>query len=374
MNFYGVGMAKVELRSVSKRFGKVVAVDRVSLTIESGEFFVILGPSGCGKTTLLRLIAGLEVPDEGEIYIDGRLVNDLHPRDRDVAMVFQNYALYPHMTVLNNIMFPLEVRKRELGLSRDEIRRRALEIAKFLGIQDLLERYPRELSGGQQQRVALARALVRKPKVWLLDEPLSNLDAKLRVQMRGELKVLQRRLGITTIYVTHDQVEAMSMADRVAVMNNGRVHQVGPGEELYKRPGDVFVASFIGTPPMNLLGCAVVESETLTLNCSGFIVKFEGGLAEILAKVELPEELYLGVRPEDMIVTKDKSSGAQLQGKVVVVEPLGADNIVTLDLNGSIIKVRSTPSMKLDIGETVYLKLDTSKILVYDGKTGKLLV
>ncbi|MDM7275191.1 MAG: ABC transporter ATP-binding protein [Thermoprotei archaeon] len=367
-------MAKVELRSVSKRFGKVVAVDRVSLTIESGEFFVILGPSGCGKTTLLRLIAGLEVPDEGEIYIDGRLVNDLHPRDRDVAMVFQNYALYPHMTVLNNIMFPLEVRKRELGLSRDEIRRRALEIAKFLGIQDLLERYPRELSGGQQQRVALARALVRKPKVWLLDEPLSNLDAKLRVQMRGELKVLQRRLGITTIYVTHDQVEAMSMADRVAVMNNGRVHQVGPGEELYKRPGDVFVASFIGTPPMNLLGCAVVESETLTLNCSGFIVKFEGGLAEILAKVELPEELYLGVRPEDMIVTKDKSSGAQLQGKVVVVEPLGADNIVTLDLNGSIIKVRSMPSMKLDIGETVYLKLDTSKILVYDGKTGKLLV
>ncbi|MCC6041896.1 MAG: ABC transporter ATP-binding protein, partial [Desulfurococcaceae archaeon] len=216
-------MARVELRDVVKRFGKVVAVDHVSLKIDHGEFFTLLGPSGCGKTTTLRIIAGLEFPDEGDVLIDDKVVTNLHPKDRDVAMVFQNYALYPHMTVYENIAFPLEVRKKKLGLTNDEIRRRVIEVAKLLGIEDLLDRYPSQLSGGQQQRVALARAIIRKPKVWLLDEPLSNLDAKLRVLMRAELKKLQRQLGITTIYVTHDQVEAMSMSDRIAVMNKGRV-------------------------------------------------------------------------------------------------------------------------------------------------------
>jgi ABC-type sugar transport systems, ATPase components len=198
-------MARVELRDIVKRFGRVIAVDHVSLEIGEGEFFTLLGPSGCGKTTTLRIIAGLEFPDEGDVLIDGRVVTNLHPRDRDVAMVFQNYALYPHMTVFENIAFPLEARRRELGLTKEDIRRRVVEVTKFLGIEELLDRYPSQLSGGQQQRVALARALVRKPKVWLLDEPLSNLDAKLRVLMRGELKKLQRALNITTIYVTHDQ-------------------------------------------------------------------------------------------------------------------------------------------------------------------------
>lgn len=241
-------MARVKLEKVVKRYGRVVAVDHVDLNIVDGEFFSLLGPSGCGKTTTLRLIAGLEFPDEGFIYIDDKVVNNVHPKDRDVAMVFQNYALYPHMTVFENIAFPLESRRKALGLSKEEIRKRVLETARFLGIEELLERYPSQLSGGQQQRVALARALVRKPKVWLLDEPLSNLDAKLRVLMRGELKRLQKQLGITTIYVTHDQVEAMSMADRIAVMNKGRVAQVGSPDELYARPADTFVATFIGSP------------------------------------------------------------------------------------------------------------------------------
>jgi multiple sugar transport system ATP-binding protein len=236
-------MAKVKLVNVVKKFGKVVAVDHVSFDVRDGEFFALLGPSGCGKTTTLRLIAGLEAPDEGEIWIDDKLVNDLPPKDRDVAMVFQNYALYPHMTVFDNIAFPLMVRKREVGLTNEEIRRRVMEIAKLLQIDHLLNRKPSQLSGGEQQRVALARTLVRRPKVWLLDEPMSNLDAKLRVTMRGELKKLQKELGVTTIYVTHDQVEAMSMADRIAVMNKGRILQIGTPDELFWRPADAFVAT-----------------------------------------------------------------------------------------------------------------------------------
>jgi len=253
-------MARVELRNVTKKFGKVVAVDRASLVVDDKEFFSLLGPSGCGKTTLLRIIAGLEFPDEGDVLIDDRVVTRLPPKDRDVAMVFQNYALYPHMTAFDNIAFPLAVRRRELNLSKDEIRKRVVEVARLLNIEELLKRYPSQLSGGEQQRVALARALVRRPKVWLLDEPLSNLDAKLRIIMRSELKKLQKTLGITTIYVTHDQVEAMSMADRIAVMNKGRVLQVGTPDELYHKPADTFVATFIGAPPMNLIPCVLEES------------------------------------------------------------------------------------------------------------------
>jgi ABC-type sugar transport systems, ATPase components len=357
---------------VTKRFGSVIAVDRVTLDISDGEFFAILGPSGCGKTTLLRLIAGLEFPDEGEILIGGRVVNNLHPRDRDVAMVFQNYALYPHMKVVDNIAFPLMVRRRELNLDKDSIRRKVVEIARILGIEELLDRYPRELSGGQQQRVALARALIREPKVWLLDEPLSNLDAKLRIQMRTELKSLQRRFKVTTVYVTHDQGEAMSLADRIAVMNRGRILQVGMPDELYVKPMDIFVATFIGVPSMNLIPCNFVGDERLELECTGFNLKLGLSLDPKLVKPEA--KVYLGIRPEHVEVSKTQSGEAMVKGRVVMVEPLGSQYAITLDLEGETIRALAPRDLRVDAGEEIYVKIDVDKILLYDATTGKLLL
>ncbi|MEM4101382.1 MAG: ABC transporter ATP-binding protein [Desulfurococcaceae archaeon] len=383
-------MAKVELRSVTKRFGKVVAVDHVSLKVNDGEFFSLLGPSGCGKTTTLRIIAGLEFPDEGDVLIDDRVVTHLHPKDRDVAMVFQNYALYPHMTVYENIAFPLEVRRKQYGLTAEDIRKRVVEVAKLLGIEDLLDRLPSQLSGGQQQRVALARAIVRKPKVWLLDEPLSNLDAKLRVLMRGELRKLQKTLGITTIYVTHDQVEAMSMSDRIAVMNKGKVVQIGTPDELYHRPSDTFVATFIGSPPMNIINCqleelrenyeVVVEAEKFVtkyqLNCYD-VIKLP--LAQDLAKVLVnkgTKEFLVGIRPEHIEVSKTpfETSLGVMKVKVDVIEALGSENIVNVLLGEDLVKVKAPPSMGLQTGDEIYLKVNINKILVFDKKTGKLII
>jgi multiple sugar transport system ATP-binding protein len=365
-------LADVKLRGVTKKFGRVVAVNRVTLDISDGEFFAILGPSGCGKTTLLRLIAGLEFPDEGEILIGGRVVNNLHPRDRDVAMVFQNYALYPHMRVFDNIAFPLMVRRRELGLDKEAIRRRVVEVARVLGIEGLLDRYPRELSGGQQQRVALARALVREPKVWLLDEPLSNLDAKLRVQMRAELKSLQRKFGVTTVYVTHDQGEAMSLADRIAVMNEGRVLQVGTPDDLYLKPLDIFVATFIGSPSTNIIPCNVVSVETLELECAGFNLKT--GISLDPGILKPGDKVYLGVRPEHVEIRKSQDEGVTIKGKVTIIEPLGSQSIVTLSLGSESIRALTSRDLKVDVGEDVYIRIDVSKTLLYDAKTGKLLL
>ncbi|RLE52516.1 MAG: glycerol-3-phosphate ABC transporter ATP-binding protein, partial [Candidatus Methanomethylicota archaeon] len=240
-------MVKIHLEHVTKVFGEVVAVDDVTLTIREKEFMVLLGPSGCGKTTTLRIIAGLEEPTKGEVYIDDQPVTYLPPKDRDIAMVFQNYALYPHMKVYDNIAFPLKLRK----YPKEEIDKMVKEVAEMLHIEDLLDRMPKQLSGGEQQRVALARALIRRPKAFLLDEPLSNLDAKLRVVMRAELKRLQKELGVTTVYVTHDQAEAMTMADRIAVMKDGKVLQVGSPADVFNKPVNLFVAGFIGSPPMN---------------------------------------------------------------------------------------------------------------------------
>ncbi|MBO3768814.1 MAG: ABC transporter ATP-binding protein, partial [Candidatus Brockarchaeota archaeon] len=242
-------MTRVVFKNVTKKYGNYIAVNNVSFEVEHKEFAVLLGPSGSGKTTILKLISGLEFPDKGEIWIGDRIVNKLPPKDRDVAMVFQNYALYPHKTVYENLAFPLKIRH----VPKDEIDKRVKSIAKLLGIDRLLERKPGQLSGGEQQRVALGRALIREPKVWLLDEPLSNLDAKLRTYMRAELKKLQRELGITTIYVTHDQVEAMTLADKLIVLNEGVVQQIGSPRELYEKPANVFVATFIGSPPMNIM-------------------------------------------------------------------------------------------------------------------------
>ncbi|NPA05289.1 MAG: ABC transporter ATP-binding protein [Crenarchaeota archaeon] len=367
-------MADVRLENVVKRFGKVVAVDHVNLHVKDGEFFILLGPSGCGKTTTLRIIAGLEYPDEGRVYIGGKDVTDLEPMDRDVAMVFQNYALYPHMTVYENIAFPLKIRRKKLGLTKEEIDERVHEVAKMLHIEELLDRKPGQLSGGQQQRVALARALVRRPKVWLMDEPLSNLDALLRVVMRAELKKLQKQLGITTIYVTHDQAEAMSMADRIAVMNKGRIMQVGTPHEVYYKPAHVFVATFIGNPPANILECRVTQDgDKIILECPGHREEIrDPELADAVRRAGV-REIYLGMRPEHIKILKHPEPGT-FKGKVYVVEPLGSEQIVDVTIDGTVVKVKAPPTLSLQPGETVYLKPeDWKKVMVFDKKTGKAL-
>jgi multiple sugar transport system ATP-binding protein len=292
-------------------------------------------------------------------------------------MVFQNYALYPHMTVFDNIAFPLMVRKRELGLTNEEIRRRVMEIAKLLQIDHLLNRKPSQLSGGEQQRVALARALVRRPKVWLLDEPMSNLDAKLRVTMRGELKKLQKELGVTTIYVTHDQVEAMSMADRIAVMNKGRILQIGTPDELFWKPADTFVATFIGTPPMNIIECSVEERDRSTrLNCEEFSLELAGVLADAVKK-RTSDKVFLGIRPDHMTISKTRSSPESIEGTITITEKLGVNQIVYVNIakeGAKIIRVVAPGEITFNPGEKVYVTLDKNRIYVFDGVTQKALI
>src|SRR5579872_1684946 len=294
-------MARVAMRSLNKKYDEVHAVIDVNLDIRDQEFVVLVGPSGCGKTTTLRMVAGLESITSGNISIDEKVVNELPPMDRDIAMVFQNYALYPHMTVYDNMAFGLKMRK----FDRPEIASRVKEAADILGIQDLLKRKPRQLSGGQRQRVALGRAIVRHPQVFLFDEPLSNLDAKLRVQMRVELKKLHERLGTTAIYVTHDQVEAMTLGDRVVVMRDGRVQQVGDPMELYNEPANRFVAGFIGSPAMNFFGVRITgENGGMWAEAEGIKIKVPGQLAPRLGAFA-GREITLGVRPEDLRIAGD---------------------------------------------------------------------
>ncbi|RLE72424.1 MAG: sugar ABC transporter ATP-binding protein, partial [Thermoprotei archaeon] len=308
-------MVEVVLKHVTKKFGKVVAVDDLSLEVRDKEFVVLLGPSGCGKSTTLRLIAGLEKPDSGEIWIGDKLVNDVDPTRRNVAMVFQSYALYPHMTVYGNIEFPLKM----AGVPKKERKKKVLETAEFLGISELLDRKPSQLSGGQQQRVALARALVREPQVFLMDEPLSNLDAKLRVKMRFELRKLQKKLGITTIYVTHDQVEAMTMADRIAVMNAGKLQQYGTPEEIFYKPSNIFVAGFVGSPPMNFVKGKVVSEEALVFDVGIFKLKIPNIYQKLAGS-----EYVLGFRPQHVVVSATPSEDL-VEGYVVGVEKLGVE-------------------------------------------------
>ncbi|MBX3377830.1 MAG: sn-glycerol-3-phosphate ABC transporter ATP-binding protein UgpC [Phycisphaeraceae bacterium] len=315
-------MAEVTLKGISKTYpgtrasGPVLAVDNLSLSIADGEFVVLVGPSGCGKTTTLRMVAGLEDVASGEIVIGGRTVNNVHPRDRDIAMVFQNYALYPHMTVRKNMAFALKMRK----VPKAEIDRRVEHTARILGLDNLLDRKPRELSGGQRQRVALGRAIVREPKAFLFDEPLSNLDAKLRVSTRAELKALHQRLKTTTIYVTHDQEEAMTLGDRIVVMAGGRIQQEGPPLEVYRRPANRFVASFIGTPPMNFLSgqLADLPSGLIYKEASGVSIPLPDAPAALRASANRP--MVMGIRPQGFTLT-NSSSGIPLT--VNIVEPLG---------------------------------------------------
>ncbi|MDI3517426.1 MAG: inositol-phosphate transport system ATP-binding protein [Thermotogota bacterium] len=354
-------MTRVILKNLCKYFQQIKAVDGLNLEIAAGEFLALLGPSGCGKTTTLLTIAGFYKPDRGEIYFDDKLVNDLPPRLRDIGMVFQSYALYPHMTVLNNIAFPLKLRR----VPKAERERRVMEVAELLEIADLMDRKPGQLSGGQQQRVALARALVRNPSLLLLDEPLSNLDAKLRIYMRAELKRLQKELRITTIFVTHDQVEAMTMADRIAVLNKGRLQQIGSPEELYDLPANVFVASFIGTPPMNLLDSEIeVTGATYRIVTPYFSFLLP---QEIITRLKrIPSDgVVLGVRPEDVLVGE-----GDLKGMVYVTEPMGKDELITIQAGDARLKALVPSRLKVNLNERVRFSFRTERIQLFDRKTG----
>ncbi|MCX8187771.1 MAG: ABC transporter ATP-binding protein [Nitrososphaeria archaeon] len=360
-------MSKVRVIGLRKRFDKTIAVDGVSFEVGDGDFVVLLGPSGCGKTTTLRCIAGLETPDEGEIYIDDRLVNDLPPKDRDIAMVFQSYALYPHMSVYDNLAFPLKMRK----YPKNEIERRVKEVARLLRIEDLLERRPRQLSGGQQQRVALGRALVRNPKVWLMDEPLSNLDAKLRVYMRAELKKLQKDLKITTIYVTHDQAEAMAMADKVAVMNHGKILQYAPPNVVYEKPADLFVAGFLGSPPMNFVEADLIERDSKILLDAGiFVYQLPDEVGRTVKGKVTSNKVVLGFRPEHMILSKNKIPETFFQANLYVVEPMGSNLIVDIKAGEYLLKAIVAPTVELPpLGERVWAGFIADRLHLFDAKT-----
>ena len=368
-------MASVTLKSVVKRFGEVVAVNKVDLDIRNEEFLVLVGPSGCGKTTTLRMIAGLEEVDEGEIYIGDVLVNDVPPKDRDIAMVFQNYALYPHMDVYNNMAFGLKLRK----FSKDEIDKRVKEAADILGIHELLNRKPKQLSGGQRQRVAVGRAIVRHPKVFLFDEPLSNLDAKLRVQMRAELSKLHDRLKTTMIYVTHDQIEAMTMGDRIVVMKDGIVQQIGTPLDLYNKPQNKFVAGFIGTPSMNFLDVVVKkEGDTLYLDGESFKIKIP---AEIKSFVEpyAGKEVTLGVRPQDIYDYSFSQDMAEIDGNVInttvdIVEPLGSEQTLYLVTGPHTLVAQLDMRTQANVGDTLKVVVNISKIHIFDIETEKAIV
>ena len=364
-------MAKVVLEGLTKKFGDVVAVNDLGLEIQDKEFLVLLGPSGCGKTTALRCIAGLETPDAGNIYIGDRLVNQLPPKDRDIAMVFQSYALYPHMSVYDNLAFPLEMRK----LSKQEIDERVKKAAETLRIPHLLKRKPRQLSGGEQQRVALGRAIVREPKVFLMDEPLSNIDAKLRFLMRVELKRLQRDLSITTAYVTHDQAEAMTMGDRIAVMDRGGLLQLSTPLGTYHSPSSTFVAGFLGSPPMNFIDCSFADKGGKAFLDAGTFTIDVSELAAVIKEKSTSSELVLGVRPEDTLVQEGRPGGDAVEAEVYVVEPLGAEIIVDLKIGENILKaVAPEGSVPTKIGDKVWVSFRKNKVHIFDKKTEKTIV
>ncbi|MCD6471693.1 sn-glycerol-3-phosphate ABC transporter ATP-binding protein UgpC [Candidatus Aerophobetes bacterium] len=363
-------MAEVHLKNVNKNFGKVMAVKNFNLDIKDGEFIVLVGPSGCGKTTALRLIAGLEEIAAGDIYIGDKLVNDIPPKNRDIAMVFQNYALYPHMNVYGNMSFGLKLRK----FPKKEINTIVNRTANLLGIGSLLNRKPKELSGGQRQRVALGRAIVRDPKVFLFDEPLSNLDAKLRTAMRAELLDLHQRLKTTTIYVTHDQMEAMTMGDRIVVMKDGLIQQVDAPQNIYEHPVNKYVAGFIGSPSMNFLPCKLIEKDSkMYLVNKGFSLRVPSNKARI-SKDYVNKEVILGIRPEHLNAKKavrDYDPETIFTASVWVVEPLGLENIVHIKNEKNSIICRLDPHIILKIGQTDEFVARMDLAHVFDKETEK---
>ncbi|OPZ65664.1 MAG: Trehalose import ATP-binding protein SugC [Firmicutes bacterium ADurb.Bin506] len=363
-------MGQIVFENVTKEFrdekrGVVVAVNNASFTIEDKEFVAIVGPSGCGKTTSLRMIAGLERQTRGDIKIDGRIVNDLRPKDRDIAMVFQNYALYPHMTVYENMSFGL----RNLKFPKAEIDEKVHEAARIMGIEQLLDRKPRELSGGQRQRVAVGRAIVRQPRVFLFDEPLSNLDAKLRIQMRVELAELHKRLQTTIVYVTHDQVEAMTLGERIIVMNDGIIQQIAPPDELYKRPRNMFVAGFIGAPTINT---TTVKYDGKAIVSPDFTVEVPEALKGRLSSY-VDREIVLGIRPEDIHdanITRLKGEEAMISPRVRVVEYLGSQKLAYFDLNGKPFTAQLPSSSRIEPNADWALAVDLAAALFFDAENG----
>jgi len=371
-------LTTLSIRNLTKKYGHLTALEDFSLEISSGEFMVLLGPSGCGKTTVLRCIAGLTDITNGEIYIGSELVNKIPPKDRDVAMVFQNYSLYPHMNVYNNIAFPLKMRK----VHKDKINESVHKIARLLNIDNLLDRKPKEISGGQMQRVALGRALVREPKIFLMDEPLSNLDAKLRTEMRVEIKKLQEKVGITTLYITHDQAEAMSMADNVGIMDSGKLLQLDSPQKVYTEPANRFVASFIGVPPMNFIKFKIIKEGSLFLKFDDnnsyqqdkrSIIKIPDKLAENLEDIT-GEIIYLGIRPKDIILLKDDDDfdGLRLKGETTYVELLGDDSIAEVRLGDSSLKISNVTSRSVIpiVGKetTIGIRYDTIRLFTNSGE------
>ncbi len=364
-------MARVVLQDITKRFGNVVAVDNISLDIKDKEFIVLVGPSGCGKSTTLRMVAGLEEITAGTIYIGDNVVNDVPPKDRDIAMVFQNYALYPHMDVYNNMAFGLKLRK----FPKNEIDERVKDAARLLGIENLLERKPKALSGGQRQRVAVGRAIVREPKVFLMDEPLSNLDAKLRVQMRAELSKLHNRLQTTIIYVTHDQTEAMTMGDRIVVMKDGHLYQVGAPLDIYNHPDNMFVAGFIGSPAMNFLDVVLrKEGESFVIDAKTFKVNIPAEKAASIKNLGqyVDKEVVLGIRPEDIEDAKivgDDPKFSTIEADVDVTEPMGSEVYVYFSAGENTFIARLDAATDARDGSKLLVGLDMTKIHIFDKDT-----
>jgi len=344
-------MADLIIKNLSKAFGGQPVVNEISLELAKGELMVLLGPSGCGKTTLLRLIAGLEAADSGEIFITGRRVDQLRPKDRNIAMVFQNYSLYPHMTVEKNLAFPLKI----ASVRKEEREQRVRAVAEMLSLSEKLKARPAQLSGGQRQRVALGRAIIREPALFLLDEPLSNLDADLRIRMRQEIVALQKKLGITTVHVTHDQAEALTMADRIAVINNGQIEQVGTPEELYKSPTNLFVAQFIGQPKINLIDARIERH---------LLIPF--GLSMLNLNVPRDNDrLLVGLRPEAITICSDGEFVADVVGN----EYFGSEHIVTLDFQGSSIVASGAPQ-QYAVGQSINFAIDSNALLLFDPESG----
>jgi inositol-phosphate transport system ATP-binding protein len=354
---------KVKLEDLTKHFGPVVAVEGVNLQVTDGEFVALLGPSGCGKTTTLLMIAGIYKPTRGTVRFDEQVVNHLPPKDRNIGMVFQSYALYPHMSVFENLTFPMRIKK----MSKDQMEERSQRVADMLGIGALMDRKPGQLSGGQQQRVALGRALAKEPDILLFDEPLSNLDARLRLSMRGEIKRLQMELGITSIYVTHDQVEAMTMADRIAVIKGGILQAYCPPDELYDEPRTLFIAGFVGNPPMNIWDAEVVREN------GAYHARRQG--MEMVIPPERGEKavgrgnVLLGIRAEDIAVADEG-----VPGEVYVVEPMGRDDLLTVRIGDVNIHVLTNPELSLKIGDTVHLDFNAHKVQFFDPGTEKSLL
>jgi multiple sugar transport system ATP-binding protein len=360
-------MAELAIHNLTKRFGSVTAINDMTLTVADREFLVLLGPSGAGKTTTLRCVAGVERPDAGEVRFDGRAVAGVAPAERDVAFVFQTYALYPRKTAFENIAFPLEARR----IPPAEINRMVREVARKLRIEHLLARRPSQLSGGEQQRVALGRAMVRRPQAFLMDEPLTNLDFKLRVEMRGELKRIHRELSTTLLYVTNDQVEAMSLADRIAVLNSGVLQQIDTPEAIYDQPANRFVAAFIGNPRMNFLACALRADggpQLVGLD-DAWRLPVPGPLWERVRAGLQGDQLTLGVRPEDIALVEPGQPGA-LAGSVYVVEPLGDRTFVDLAIGADRVRVRVPPTFEAEVGSQIACAFDTGRLHLFDTETG----